>query len=423
MSTECSSIVWKRDFGNANRKVVAARLAEHADDEGRGIWPSVERVAAQCNLSDRTVQRVLAAFVQEGILRLVDEGGRGPRSTRRYDFDLAVVDRLPLAKWGACAPANKGDTVSPLAESKGDSLTPKGDSHDAKGCHGVTQTVIEPPIEPSPEREGASARGQREDEEGETNPSIEPDDRRRILRDFERARREWPTSLTDSRPEAERAWLALSPSEREAATAEAGRYVEASKAIGRKLVCSHAVYLREKRWEGLPPRAEPVQPQAELAKPFGPLWMAARLKKLMAGPSARPTPLTAFEAAMVAEGRADRDALEREKRAKSGWPEINRMHEEAAHGRGVTVSLALKALAERMVPVPVGSPVFSAWQVEHDRQGWPWLPGTGDQPVVYFPAGGPDALEAFGLAVADIQTRAVRQEAVSGAAANGDARI
>ena len=105
MSNECSTVVWKRDFGNATRKVIAARLADHADDEGRGIWPSVDRVAAQCNSSCRTVQRTLAAFVTEGILKVVSEGGRGPGSTTRYDFDMAVIRSLPLA----IAPESRGD--------------------------------------------------------------------------------------------------------------------------------------------------------------------------------------------------------------------------------------------------------------------------------------------------------------------------
>ncbi len=148
MSNKCCDIAWERDFGSPQRKVIAMRLADHADSNGRGIWPSVERTAAECCLSVRTVQRVLKAFVDEGLLKVVREGGKGRRDTRRYDFDMAVLAALPQAVYGDKSretyvksdnkdDGSKGDTVSPLKP-------PKGDSDDTLGCHGVTQTVREP---------------------------------------------------------------------------------------------------------------------------------------------------------------------------------------------------------------------------------------------------------------------------------------
>jgi hypothetical protein len=396
MSNECSTIVWKRDFGNSNRKVIAARLADHADDEGRGIWPSVERIAAQCNVSDRTVQRVLASFVSEGVLVLVDEGGRGPRSTRRYDFDMGVVSALPMAQWGPENLQNKGDTVSPLENGKGDSQSPKGDNPDEKGCHGVTQTTIEPPVEPSPERE-ARERGQ--------------EDRKAVERSFERAWQAWPTSVSDSRPAALKAWLALSQPERESAFAEMARWLEANRTSGRKHVPAFGSYLADKRWENLPPAQDPEKPLNVEAKPFGPWWMAARLKCLLRGPTMTPAGLTSFERSLVADGKADEGELMRAKIAKTGWPTINAMHDRAANRQGVTVATALEHLAAMMEAVPVGSEIYVGWRALHEAKGWPWLPDPGDQRVVYFPAGGPEALDAFEAAIRGNQNDAGGREA------------
>lgn len=95
MSNECSSLVWKRQFGSMTRKLIAARLADHADDEGRGIWPSDERITAQCDTSVRTVQRTLADFVKEGLLKAIREGGKGRFDTGRYDFEMDILKSIP----------------------------------------------------------------------------------------------------------------------------------------------------------------------------------------------------------------------------------------------------------------------------------------------------------------------------------------
>ena len=144
MSNECTTIAWKRKFGSKARKTVAIRLADHADEDGCGIWPSVERVAAQCELSARTVQRALKDFVAEGLLIVVIEGGHGRHSATRYDFDMARLKALPEVVWGEKRTVEideifdeidetKGDTMSPLEGFKGDIGDAKGDIGDAKG--------------------------------------------------------------------------------------------------------------------------------------------------------------------------------------------------------------------------------------------------------------------------------------------------
>lgn len=393
MSTECSTIVWKRDFGNATRKVIAARLADHADDEGRGIWPSVERVAAQCNTSPRTVQRTLAAFVEEGILKVVAEGGKGRRSTTHYDFSMTVLTALPLARWVPDHANSKGDTVSPLeneAEIKGDTDDAKGDTDDALGCHGVTQTVIEPPIEPSVERERAN-----ECEDGGSTGTGEPaETAKSIERAFKLWYPTWDGYDQDSEPNARRAWFSLSADQRREAASRSVEYQQRWKASGKSYKLASSTYLSEKRWEKLPPK--PVEPpKPEIAKPMGKAWMAIRLSefiKPMVPESAWP-PAPAFVRQMIADGGEAGERQMMARRERYGWPKVYdlRTRMEEVPQKPVHASPDMVALGADFVSVDLAGPVGIAWRQLHERMRLPWLPG--EPKYAYFPPVNADADE------------------------------
>ena len=417
MSVECSGVVWKRNFSGASRKVVAVKLADHADDDGRGIWPSVERIAAQCDISCRTVQRVLADFVREGILKVINEGGMGPGSTRRYDFDMAVVRALPLAvpaPDSAETGRKKGDTVSPLAETKGDTDDAKGDTDDEKGCHGVTQTVIEPPIEPSLERA-------REREAGE-GPSHD---------DFRKGLRKWPVGIADSEPKALRAWERLTTEERLQALDRQDEYVAAVKATKRTKWVGYDAYLSERRWKRLPERTAGA---VKLGLPaYGPAWAAVCMRALLAGPVdtgppevTRETRLMAFEGMVKLRGedwardyfrRRDCDFADdgsmvfpadfeerqmREHVRRHGYPAVNGLYAAAEAGYGVSGPEAQlgQSLAKLMVFVVADTPPMRAWQDYFEERDWPF-PALGYRRGLYFPAGGPEELHAFERAIHD----------------------
>lgn len=405
MSTECTTIVWKRDFGSSNRKLVAARLADHADDEGRGIWPSVERTAAQTNTSQRTVQRILADFVDEGLLIVVDEGGRGRGSTRRYDFDMNRLRALPEVRWGLDAAETKGDTVSPLENGKGDSGDAKGDKAASKGCHRDTQTVTEPPIEPSPEREGARADGQ----EGEPETAA-PDDRPRQSAE-QQARRFW--KLARNHPQSSGMpkhrwldeWMKLTPDEQERAERRYPAWLALLKAQSKSHVPALSTYFAQRLFDEV---EDPVaEPERDIDAPaFGPLWNAVRMRALLAGPGPLPRASSFLEQLMAED--SERGAAERlAHQARWGWPTVNGMHAGAENRRGIRVAPHLEALKEAMEPVPVGSECWEAWRAEHELRGWPWIPGPGALGAVWWPKGGPDGLKVF-------------QEAVSAISANGE---
>lgn len=360
-------------------KVVLWHLADrfHPDN---GCFPSQETLARDCELSRSALNEHLAALESAGLIRREqrrDERTNRQRSTcYRFAFegDFAVPEAVEDAQ-KPCPETGHG-AVS------GNGAEPCPENAESRVRNPDTNPVREPVREPL----GAQAR-EREPENG-----IE--DRKTIERAFERAFRAWPTSIGDSRPDALKAWMGLSADERGLAASEAERYIAAAKATGRSHTCSHAVYLREKRWEGLAPR-EPDGPQMVEARPFGKAWMAERLRRLLAGPTMPIVALTNFEQVLIREGKADAETLRRDKQAKTGFPFIAVLDERAGSGRGATVPARLEGLAGGFEPVRVGGERWEEWKLEHALRGWPWLPDSGRQEWAYFPAGGPDGLKAF----------------------------
>lgn len=381
MSIAVMSRLFKAQLGSPSRKMLAIRLADFADDDGRGIWPTVGRLALETELSERTVQRLLRDFVDEGLLIVVAEGGGRPGQATRYDFDMRALDNLQAGKLAAdgCHGVT-GVMVSPVTTE-----APTGDIDDADGCHHVTQTVIEPLDKPLGERARES-----DDDGRESRKSVE--------RSFKRGFHTWPTAISDSEPEAFRVWLSLTPEERQAAVDESPRYVEAAKATGRKLVCSYAVYLRERRWEKLPAKAAVEQSGSAQAAPLGKMWGARVYELLLNGPT-RVVGLTQIEKGLVDSGRYSEEYLLHDKQAKQGFPAVNELFERAAGGRGALVPARLQAIKDLLVQVRIGGDEWKAWADFHSQQGWPWFPDPGNAEWAYFPAGGPDGLNGFEIAL------------------------
>lgn len=369
MSIDCSVVVWKRHFNGASRKMVAVKLSDWADNLGRGIWPSVETVATECDLSCRTVQRILSDFVDEGILVVVEEGGKGPKSTTRYDFNMAVVRALPMAvappDSKSVRAQNKGDTVSPLTEIKGDTDDAKGDTDDTKGRHGVTQTVNEP-SEPS---QGAQAR-----EREPVTDDEEKGDAKVGERAFKRAFASWPTFVSDSEPAARKAWDGLATGERLQAIERQADYVQSVRTSGRSKFCTYGVYLAEKRWEKLAPKVG-SEAGPKPAAPFGKAWIAAFLRIIGDRPGPLPAPPPANR--WLIDQDPDREIpLRNEHRLKYGWPAANNMLEKlrAIPPRPVIVDAHIGRLGTDFQQVARDSAIDLAWDRLAASLVIPWLP-------------------------------------------------
>ena len=387
MSIDCSVVVWKRHFNGASRKMVAVKLADHADDKGRGIWPSVETIATDCDLSCRTVRRILDDFVTEGILVVVAEGGKGPGSSTRYDMDLAVVKALPLAM----APPDsksaqrlkteqkKGDMVSPLDDPKGDTDADKEDTDDNKG-----DTVSPKPsgttLEPSLEKERAS-------EAGIVTTARDEEDDLSSYDAMLRSMRKWPSGFDDSKENAFRAWKKLTTEKRRKIEQNLPAYIAAKKALNRGNTWgAFSTFLAEDRIDdleystGKPAASDGPKP----APPFGKAWMAAFLRIV----SDRPGPIPAMPMGdrLLIEKNPDRELpLRREHMVKHGWPAANRMLEKLREQRPAHVDATIGRLGTDFVQARRDGAIVAAWDrmaaargiawLPEQRPEWIWLPG------------------------------------------------
>ena len=89
MSAKATGLVWDlecpKDYnGTAFRpshKYVLAAYADHADHNGKSIYPAVHTIAKKTGLDDRTVQRLTNDLEAIGLLV---EDGQGPKGTNKW---------------------------------------------------------------------------------------------------------------------------------------------------------------------------------------------------------------------------------------------------------------------------------------------------------------------------------------------------
>ena len=278
------TLVYQARLGSAARKAVAAKLADHAQDDGTQVYPSLSRIAKETELSKSTVQRAIRDLRQSGILLVVEEGGSGRGATTKYRFDLAKLAAQPRS----VGPADEGvvtdDGADVAANAKvvtEDNKVVTDDQKDGHhdhdngstgaaeevvkvvtvprkvvtvtsiGGHGDHRTIIES-SEPSFLSELGSDDASQRVSKRKRHPYSEA---------FERFWQAYPDRSNNSKVEAWEAWGKMTPENREDAT----RSLPVFAAYCRQnpeYRCLHAVrYLRYRRWEAhLPAAAGPMAP-------------------------------------------------------------------------------------------------------------------------------------------------------------------
>jgi hypothetical protein len=139
------------------QRAVAIALADHGNDDGSSIFPSLGLVAWKVELSERQVQRILRKLEQIGLLVKVAEASQ--HRPVEYRMHVSATPARP-----AYDPNPRGDTqMSPLKgrhvpaeeNGRGDISTLRGDISSPRGD---TQMSPEPSIEPSVEPSTQQAR-------------------------------------------------------------------------------------------------------------------------------------------------------------------------------------------------------------------------------------------------------------------------
>jgi len=149
MSVKAMALVWDMNLPR-DQKLVLLAYADHADHEGRSIFPSVALIARKTGYSDRSIQTITKELQAAG--RLVLEG-YGPHGTRcwRMPLYLAGEDSAP--------PPVDGQEAQPGA--------PRGEESGAGGAEinaggeaaGSPEPSLEPSLEPREEPRSPSPNG------------------------------------------------------------------------------------------------------------------------------------------------------------------------------------------------------------------------------------------------------------------------
>lgn len=113
MSIKQMGMVWEHEFDRPEQAVMLA-IADHADHDGEGIYPSMARVAWKTGYSKRQVIRIMNGLRERGVLVLVREAD--PINFRPTEYRIDWTKAQPKAPFKA--PSDKmspGDIdVTPL---------------------------------------------------------------------------------------------------------------------------------------------------------------------------------------------------------------------------------------------------------------------------------------------------------------------
>jgi DNA-binding transcriptional regulator YhcF (GntR family) len=124
MSIKAMNWAWGQAL-SPTPKLILMALADAADDEGL-CWPGIRTLAAKCGVSGRTVQRMIKAFVSQGLL-VVEERRRpsGRQTSNSYHLVMeSYPDKLSSPTLSVRGGGDTGSTprVTQMSQGEGDSV-------------------------------------------------------------------------------------------------------------------------------------------------------------------------------------------------------------------------------------------------------------------------------------------------------------
>lgn len=153
--------VWEHEFKTSEQAVMLA-LADHADDTGQNIYPSVARIAWKTGQSERTVQRKIRSLEEQGVLVLVEEERH--HKPREYRFDWRAATAKEPFQTARERAENDAENTAEGRQPDGAKEGRQGRQPDGGGgATGVT-----------PRASGVTPRAKRGDKAVSPKPSVEP---------------------------------------------------------------------------------------------------------------------------------------------------------------------------------------------------------------------------------------------------------
>ncbi len=245
-------------------------LGRHTDELG---WcrKSQVKMADEMGCARSTVFEAVERLVKAGYLerhQQIEDNGRDSPHVYRVILDPRHPDPGSIREVDPEPDSEAADPCRYVG-------TPAGISAPPAGPEPAPPAGLGPAPKNDPLRTTHQNESERERERGN-----ERNRTREVERWLKRHHPRWPSFVADSDPRTRAAALALTEEELAAAADRLDDYVASVGAIGRQKICAFSVYLGEKRWEKLPER--PQQPISDYAPPFGPVWSAWLLARLVA---------------------------------------------------------------------------------------------------------------------------------------------
>jgi hypothetical protein len=181
MSIRLMTMVWDVRWPTQNHLLVMLKLADHANDEGSKVWPAVATIAKQAQCSERTVQNVLKALRDCGLITAVKAGGGSMPTIYELNVPLlrglaaigaeleggADVIEIPEETY-AQALEMTGATVAPLGFAPVQPATERGATEGGRGAK-----LLHPNHHLEPSKETPCARSDFLNGEGKGVPRFE----------------------------------------------------------------------------------------------------------------------------------------------------------------------------------------------------------------------------------------------------------
>lgn len=349
---------WRRSVANsslpATTRAVLRALTEFMDSDGGSCFPSQREVAAAAGLCENTVSGHLARAEKAGWVRS-GPGPYGGQIWKRKSYIACFPDETQISTDNCMKEAAMTPPVTPEGPPADGDKVPQEMGQDKTSPDTSPNTGVRP----------------REPE------AIDP---RKIEAAFWAWLRTYPRPPEKTPKRALAIWMRMQGVQRQACIELTSAYLRTVKDKSRH--CGPETYLRERRWERIAKTASDYRPEHVEAKFGGLAWMAWYLW-LLSQPPSGVIKITATEETMIAAGRLDRDELIREKLRNFGWPAALRMLEKRGK-QTFWAPYVASVLAENLVWVGHGSPLFQAWNGLFEQRGWPMPVSFGDG--LYFPA-------------------------------------
>jgi hypothetical protein len=146
MSNEVHALCQRRKVGSPTIKAVLMYMSDRAADDGSGIWCSKSHMAADLEMSKRTVQNAIAELIERG---LINECGQ-----RKCDRGFTVDYRINLDAISALEATREKPVLRGAGDSPVQEIHPKGCRRfTSTGAGDSPNTSLEPSLEPSNVRE------------------------------------------------------------------------------------------------------------------------------------------------------------------------------------------------------------------------------------------------------------------------------